>query len=206
MKRCIIIGAAPISINMRDYIKDNDFVIAVDGGYENARKLCVIPNLCVGDFDSMEAPKTGVEVIKLPKDKDDTDTLFAAREALTRGYEFISILGGTGGRFDHTFANIQVLQFIIKNGADAMLADEDNEITIIKEGEYSFPPRNDWYVSFFTLSDKTDGVTLENFKFPLENYTFTNFFPIGVSNEYRYTSAKVKIKKGSLLVVHSRKQ
>lgn len=206
MKRCVIIGAAPVSIIMRDYVKDDDFVIAVDGGYESCRKLCITPNLCVGDFDSIEAPKSGVEVIRLPQYKDDTDTLFAAREALSRGFEHIIILGGTKGRFDHTFANIQVLQFLFKSGVYAMLADEENEITILQEGEHTFSPRPDWYVSFFTLGEKTDGVTLENFKYPLDNYTIINTFPVGVSNEYRYTAAKVRIKRGSLLMIHSRKQ
>lgn len=206
MKRCVIIGASTMSVAMREYIYEDDFIIAVDGGYENARKICVTPNLCLGDFDSTDMPKTEIETIKLPSEKDDTDMMFAAREAVLRGYDYIIMLGGTKGRFDHTFANIQVIQFLFNNGVYAMMADEENEITMMTDKEKIFAPRPDWYVSFFTLSEKTEGVTLENFKYTLKNETISCLFPIGISNEYRYTPAKVKIKQGSLLVIHSRKE
>ncbi|MEG0763633.1 MAG: thiamine diphosphokinase, partial [Oscillospiraceae bacterium] len=134
MNRCVILAARPVSVQMREYFRDDDYIIAVDAGYENARKLCVTPDICIGDFDSMDEPTGNIETIRLPKEKNETDTYAAAQIAVKKGCKEVFILGGLGGRLDHSIANMQTLVYLEKNGIRATLANETNEITVLLSG------------------------------------------------------------------------
>lgn len=205
MGRCVIISAFEVSILMREYIKDDDFIIAVDAGYENARKLCVSPNLFIGDYDSAPQPNTTLEIIKLPKEKDDTDTMAAAKEAVVRGFDEVLILGGIGGRFDHTFANLHTLIYLEKNNVTATLADENNEITVLLSGEREITPNEEWCLSVFPLGDIAKNVTIEHVKYKIEKTDLTNDNPFTVSNEFRYAPAHISVRDGGLYIMKSRK-
>lgn len=93
MKRCVIVGGA--DINNYEYIKsclrNDDFIVFCDSGLKHLESLQVNPGLIVGDFDSHDNPHLGVETIVLPCEKDDTDTVFAVKEAIKRGFDdFVS--------------------------------------------------------------------------------------------------------------------
>ncbi len=83
----------------------------------------------------------------------------------------------------------------------AVLADEENEVMALVPGTYTFPRREGWYLSVFSAGE---AVTLEGVKYPLRDYTLTNSFPIGVSNEFAEEEAVVRFSRGSLLLVFSR--
>lgn len=68
-------------------LSDDDFVICADGGYIYAQRFGIKPQLIVGDFDSSTMPDTDVPTIALPTEKDDTDTIYAIKQGISRGYE-----------------------------------------------------------------------------------------------------------------------
>ena len=114
MNRCVIIGGADIADydRIRNNLAADDFLICCDSGLKHADRLRIRPSLIVGDFDSHDRPCTDIETIVLPREKDDTDTVYAAREALRRGFREFLLIGVTGARFDHTFGNISLLLYL----------------------------------------------------------------------------------------------
>ncbi|MBP8855188.1 MAG: thiamine diphosphokinase [Oscillospiraceae bacterium] len=206
MNRCIILAAMPVTVQMREYCSDGDYVIAVDAGYENARTLCLTPDLYVGDFDSAPPLKNAQNIIRLAQDKDETDTYYAAKLAVERGFTDVVILGGLGGRFDHSLANMAALLYLAQHGVRAKLADENNEISVLLPGHYDITPKEDFYFSIYPIEATAKGVTLKHVKFPLENVDLHNTFPIGTSNEFRYVPASIEVKTGGLFLVLSRKE
>ena len=111
MKRCVIAGGAPIEdyTVIRSLLSPDDFVIFCDSGLRHLEKLGVSPSLIVGDFDSYDGPRPDAETITLPCIKDDTDSFFAVKEAVKRGFEEFLLIGVTGGRLDHTLGNLSIL-------------------------------------------------------------------------------------------------
>lgn len=204
--KCVIFAGLPVSQALCRFWQDADLVIAADAGYENARRLGVEPDLLLGDYDSAPCPPPNAKTVVLPAEKDDTDTYFAARRAIELGATEAVILGGLGGRLDHTLANLQTLVFLAKNGVRAWLADEANEATALLPGAYRFPARPGWYLSVFSAGDAAHGVTLEGLKYPLHDATVTNFFPIGVSNEFGADMATVRFTGGVLHLMLSRRE
>lgn len=204
--KCVILAGMPVSQQMKKFCLDADFIIAADAGYENARAIGIEPDLFLGDYDSAPCPSQIEKTIVLPPEKDDTDTFFAVRQALARNADEIIILGGMGGRFDHTLANLQTLIYLAQKGIRALLADENNEITVLTPGEYHLDARANRYYSFFSVDSKTENLTLEGFKYPLSGATMTNRYPIGVSNEPESPESKllVRFEKGMLFFVLSR--
>lgn len=204
--KCVIFAGLRVSQTLCGFWKDADLVIAADAGYENARRLGVEPDLLLGDYDSAPCPPQNAKTVVLPAEKDDTDTYFAARRAIELGASEAVILGGLGGRLDHTLANLQTLVFLAKNGVRAWLADEANEVTALLPGAYHFPARQGWYLSVFSAGDAARGVTLEGLKYPLHEATVSNFFPIGVSNEFAAEFATVRFSEGVLYLMLSRRE
>ena len=104
LKRCVLVGNAGIGNyeKIKEYLKEDDFFVYCDGGLKHLEKLGFSPNLIVGDFDSYKNPEMDVETIVLPCVKDDTDTCFALKECVKRGFEDFLMIGCIGQRFDHT--------------------------------------------------------------------------------------------------------
>lgn len=177
-----------------------DLVIAADGGLDRLRSLGIIPDIIIGDFDSAKAMPEGGNVVVLPHEKDDTDTLAAVRYGLERGFLEFHIWGGTGGRADHTAANIQVLAFLSKSGSRGFLYGESVIITAVTNGSLTIAGEHGGYVSVFSHSDTSCGVTLSGFLYPLDGATLTNIFPVGVSNEFNGGEAKITVENGTLIV------
>ncbi len=202
--KCVVFAGMPVSPSMREYCAGADFVIAADAGYETARGIGIEPDLLIGDYDSAPFPKETEKTIRLPAEKDDTDTLCAVKKALERNADEILILGGLGGRFDHTLANLQTLIFLAQKGVKALLADEANEITVLTPGEYRFAACKGWYYSFFSIGSSVENLTLEGFKYPLSGGRLTNGYPLGVSNEPAQKELTVRFEKGMLFFVKSR--
>lgn len=197
---CYIIGAGNCT-RLPQNIKKEDMVIAVDGGYKYVKDTRV--DLVVGDFDSLGYVPEHPNVLKLQPEKDDTDMLVALKEGLKVGYKTFHIYGGCGGRLDHTLANIQSLAFLQKQGAKGILHDDDTLITMVKNGSLILPAKQAGYLSVFSYSEKSEGVTLKGVKYPLEQATLTNAFPLGISNEFIGQSAEIFVEKGCLLILYS---
>lgn len=199
---CYIVGAMSLTPALRPYPTAEDYVIAADRGYDSLMAYGVVPDLAVGDFDSLGYQPDHPNVIQLPVEKDDTDMVFALRKGLELGYRRFLLLGGVGGRLEHTLANLQLLDWLTGQGGQGFLAGEKTVATAIRgPASLTFPAAMSGYLSAFCNSGTAEGVTLENLKFPLEHSTLTSSFPLGVSNQFLGQSARVSVEKGSLLLI-----
>ncbi|MCI9156875.1 MAG: thiamine diphosphokinase [Lawsonibacter sp.] len=203
---CYVVGALSLSPSLRPCPAAGDYVIAADRGYDALMAYGVTPDLAVGDFDSLGYTPNHPNVISLPVEKDDTDMLFALRRGLELGYRRFVLLGGVGGRLEHTLANLQLLDWLTLRGAQGFLAGEKTAATCLRDGQaISFPPELSGFLSVFCNSGRAEGVTLEGLKYPLERYTLTGDFPLGVSNEFLGRPAQVSVERGSLLLLWEEK-
>lgn len=214
-KKCMLICAGVFDGEGICIAPDEDtLVIAVDGGYSLCNRLAIAPDILIGDFDSAciedikaqnGAEGNTIEVIRLPHEKDDTDTMAAVRIAIDRGAREIELYGASGGRPDHFFANLQTLLFIKHNGADGRIIDGSGEAFIIENEQVTLENREDTYVSLFSLGEKARGVTIRNLYYEVENALLSWDYPIGVSNEFIGKAATVSVSDGALLCILTKK-
>ncbi len=198
---CYVVGAMSLSLALRPAPAPGDYVIAADRGYDSLMAYGVVPDLVVGDFDSLGYAPSHPNVTQLPPEKDDTDMVFALRRGLDLGYRRFVLLGGVGGRLEHTLANLQLLDWLTTQGAVGFLAGEKTAATALRDGALTFPANMSGYLSVFCNSGTASGVTLSNLKFPLTDCTISGSFPIGVSNEFLGLPATVSVREGSLLLL-----
>ncbi len=203
MKRCVIFGGAEMTdeSRIRAALRADDFILCCDSGLRYAERLHLRPSLIVGDFDSHAKPETETEVIALPREKDDTDTVYAAREAVRRGFEEFLLIGVTGRRFDHTFGNVSLLLWLDKMGKKARILDDYSEMEIVSgspaEIGGEFP-----YFSLLNISGTARGITIRGAKYPLDNAEIRSDYQYGISNEVLPgQTASVTVREGCLLLV-----
>ena len=199
---CYIVGAMSLTPDLRPYPVQGDYVIAADRGFDSLVAYGVRPDLAVGDFDSLGHRPNHPNVIQLPAEKDDTDMVFALRKGLELGYRRFVLLGGVGGRLEHTLGNLQLLDWLACQGGQGFLAGEKTAATCIRDGmSVTFPPSMTGYLSVLCNSGRAEGVDLTGLKYPLNGYTLTGSFPLGVSNQFLGQEASVSVKQGSLLLI-----
>ncbi|MDR1778709.1 MAG: thiamine diphosphokinase [Clostridiales Family XIII bacterium] len=124
--RCVIITAQQADGRVPSgVLRDGDFIVCADGGQEFAREAGLIADAVVGDFDSSSPPDPapGTQILTLPADKDETDTMASVRYGMSRGFEDFLILGGLSGRIDHTYANLQTLSYLTDMQCRARIVD-----------------------------------------------------------------------------------
>ena len=201
MKRGFIFAAGTF-FGLRLCPREGDLIIAADAGYQTCRKAGLEPHLLLGDFDSMDQPETTADVVRLPVEKDDTDTMAAVKAALEQGCEEIVIYGGTGGkRLDHTLANLHTLFYIRRRGARGYLYDDDFLWTVIENESITIHREVEWgIVSVFPLCERAEGIDERGFQYPLENAALTAAYPMGVSNHIMEDTAQITVRKGALAV------
>lgn len=203
MKRCVVIGAVEIDFPAHKLIKDTDFVICADKGWQNALKQGIQPDMIVGDFDSSPKPENlDASVTVLPVIKDDTDTFYIARYIVENGYTDVLLLGLLGGkRIEHTIANLQTLVYFAENRINATAMDRYSQLLVIKDGAITLPDMSGKFFSLFSMGDRAEGVCITGAKYNLDDYTITNSYPIGVSNEFTGQPVHISVANGSLLLV-----
>ena len=185
-------------------IGSKDIVIAADGGLKAAESCTVTPHCIIGDFDSLGIVPTGENITVLPCEKDTTDMFEAVNAGMKMGCQVFHLYGGTGGRLDHTLANIQLLKYFAEKGLSLFLYGKNYAITALNSGTILIDGRKGDYISVFSLSDVSSGVTLKNLKYELENRTLTNSFPLGVSNEFTDKTAEISVGEGTLAVYYTK--
>ena len=231
-QRCIIICAGDLEISQIP-LKEDDLVIAVDGGYMYCRVLEIMPDVVIGDFDSLEEPYASevrqleaacvsetcepngmcaaeagglhvvrdVRVIRLEREKDDTDTMAAIRFGLQAGCGEFHLYAAMGGRLEHTIANLQSLLFLKRNGAKGYLWDAFSMTTVICNESISFRKSMEGVLSVFAMNGDAKGVTETGLKYELHGDVLENSFPRGISNEFIGEEATVSVEDGSLLIL-----
>ena len=209
MRRCVIIGGASIG----DYetvgamLRPDDYVIYCDCGLRHMDGLGAEPDLIVGDFDSYSNPEFDAETIVLPCEKDDTDTVFAVKEALRRGFEDFLLVGVVGERLDHTLGNVSILLMLDSEGKKGTIIDDYSEMEIVSDrcGKPCIIDDSYVYFSLINISGTARGVTIRGAKYPLEDAEITCEYQYGISNEVLPgCTAEVSVGEGRLLLVKVR--
>jgi len=201
--RCVIIGAAPIKNykKIRSFLRPDDFVIACDGGLNHVKKLKITPNLITGDFDSHKNPNLKIETIVLPREKDDTDSVFALKTAISRGFKDFLFVGMIGARLDHGLGNLYMLVKCFEEGLTALMLDDYSEMQIVGKTEAQIT--DDYaYFSLLNITGTARGITIRGAKYPLENAEIKQEYQFGISNEVLPgQTASVRVDEGCLLLV-----
>ena len=202
-KRCVIISGAPIDFDARGLIREDDYVMCADSGWQKARAMGIAPDMIVGDFDSSPNPSDRFDNVEaLPVVKDDTDTHHIARHVIEKGFTDVLLLGAVGGkRIEHTFSNISTMLFLAKHGVSATAKTARSTLIVINDGKILLKDADRRFLSVFPRGDRAEGVTITGAKYEIENAVLTNDFPIGVSNEFTGNDVTVEVEKGSLLIV-----
>jgi thiamine pyrophosphokinase len=207
--RCVIITARVEStIAAALGIRDDDFIICADGGYDRTAAEHITPAVVIGDFDSVRAPlhtAPGVRVLKFPAEKDDTDTMLAVKYGFDAGFSDFAVVGGMSGRFDHSLANLQTAAYCLDRGGRILLADESNRAMMTDDDVFILKPVDGFFFSLFSWSEQCTGVDIENAKYSVRNARLTQSFPIGVSNEFKDGPVAIRKETGRLLIILSRK-
>ncbi|MDO9491679.1 thiamine diphosphokinase [Acetobacterium sp.] len=188
-----------------EYLKDikADYLICADGGANYARELNLIPNIIIGDMDSITAETRAffkaVKYESYPSKKDETDTELAITHAIKMGADKVIILGGIGSRIDHSLGNIYLLKRFVDVGIDAEMVNENNHIRLIaKTTTFHFPIGT--IVSLLPICGAVEGLTITGFEYPINEGQMTIDKPYGISNVTNENRQHIAFKKGMLLM------
>lgn len=205
MKAFIYVGGHVNAANITEHPKSGELRIAADSGYDNALALGEKVDILLGDFDSVKTKlPEDVEIIKVPAEKDLSDTQLAVNVALERGADELVIIGGLSGRLDHTLANLALLQTLSKARVHAHITDGisrvrhlDSTSTLIARSQFR-------YLSILPISDKLKGVDVEGCKYPLKRATLTREdCSLSISNEIAGNCALISVRRGECYVIES---
>ena len=192
--------------------EETEFIIAVDKGLEFLYRHEIRPDYIVGDFDSVPhelvdyyREKMNVPVREFNPVKDASDTEIALRLCLGLNRKQIWILGGTGNRIDHLWANVQCLQIALDAGADARILDSHNQIRLLSHGitlkrEEAFGP----FFSVFPLEFPVDDFNITGAKYPLKNHVLKPYGSLCVSNEYAEDTVEITFSFGVVILMETR--
>ena len=193
---CYIVGAGDFYGEISP--REEDLVIAADGGYDTLTRLGVRCDALIGDMDS--STKEHPDAIRFPVEKDETDTYLAYLEGVKRGYTSFAVYGGVGGREDHTFANISLLLHAKLQGHSMVLVGNGCEYTVIKNESITLFGKVGASFSVFAFGGAAHGVSIAGAKYAASEITLTPDFPLGVSNSLTECKATVSVHDGALLI------
>lgn len=181
------------------------FIIAADSGADILFENKITPDILLGDFDSVREDALNYfrgkcEIIALNKEKDETDTESALLKAHELGAKEIVIIGGTGNRLDHTFANLYLLKKAEDMGMHAVLADERQQIFLVR-AQKEFHNMKGRGISLFSFCENITGITTHGFYYPLNGEKISMGDVRGISNVISEDDARVEIKSGLLLII-----
>jgi thiamine pyrophosphokinase len=182
-----------------------DCIIACDGGANFSQKNKIRIDMIIGDLDSIDQSvlknyiKQDVIIIRFSKDKDQSDTELAIDHLVSEKISEIDIVGATGGRLDHTMANIFLLEKALRCNVKCKIIDELHEIILI-DSDYTLLGMEGITVSILPFSDFVSGVTLDGFKYNINNKSMRKDHPYGISNIVNKKKATIKMDSGKLLV------
>lgn len=197
---CYIVGAGD-NTGTKFLKGKNDYVIAADGGLLCLQELKIEPDMIMGDFDSLGFIPEGDNVIRHEVMKNDTDMMLAVKKALDMGYHKIKIYGGTGGRIDHTFSNIQTMLYASRKGASIEMIDSSNTYHVITDGEIHLTGESQRGFSIFALGGTAHKVNIRDAMYLLHDFELTSDNPIGTSNSFIGKEVTISVEKGSLLII-----
>ncbi len=209
-KRAILFVNGQAAVDaVRWLLEDDDFLVAVDGGLRHVEGLGRVPNVLLGDLDSVDwvdverLVQTGVEIVRYPQEKDETDLELALRWVVQRGYERVRIVGGLGGRIDQTLGNLALLLDEEWCRLDVRLDDGLDEVWLI-EGVGEIEGRAGDVVSLLPWNGAAVEVWTDGLAYALSGETLYPQRTRGISNRLVGRWAQVRVSAGRLLCVHTR--
>ena len=196
-----------------EYLKTMDcgYWIGVDSGLGVMKRLGIIPNLAVGDFDSVDAETLAyfrsirfIEWEEHPSEKDETDIELAVMRAVEKQPGRITVLGGTGTRLDHTYSALKTMKRALDAGIFMEFVDPWQRMYLIRgDREIRRSELFGPYVSLLPFDGPASGVTLEGFRYGLEDADLEFWPTLTVSNEPAADVMRVSVREGILLCVEA---
>lgn len=183
-----------------------DKIIAVDGGANNTRKVDLLPDLVLGDLDSITEKnkdyysQNNVDLLKYPVEKDQTDSEIAVDYCLTHDITKIYLMAALGGRIDQQLGNLNLLEYINELNLEAKILSKKIEIALIKN-RHKFINKKGYRLSLIPQSKKVEGVTIRGCKYNLENQDIKRSKSRGISNLIKKDQAEVSLENGLLIYV-----
>jgi thiamine pyrophosphokinase len=200
--------------NIKAQIGAEDFLIAADGGFQHLISLGLIPDLVIGDLDSMpdsvvrQLQDDGVELLRFPPEKNETDLELALLEAAARDYHNLLIVAGLGGRLDQTLGNFALIRSPGLARCQVKMDDGVEEVWNLKGskklGELQIFGKKGEVVSLLAIGSRANGINTEGLKFPLAGDVLFSYQTRGISNEMLGPVARVTLSEGELIVIHTR--
>lgn len=201
MKICYIVGAGDFAYPFIP--KEDELVIAADGGYDSLKNHGIRCDAVVGDLDSAKEVPENVKILRYKKEKDETDMLLAVNYGASLGYTEFRIYGATGGRQDHTFANYSLLFHLKKQGLNAKIVSEGALVSPVFEESVKIYGKKGALFSVFAFGNVADGVSIFGARYTLENARLDPFFPLGISNEIVEKEVEISVKSGAVLLMQN---
>lgn len=205
---CVIICGGRIDDygHARNYCEGAELVISADSGARHCMAMGVVPDIVLGDFDSIDSDDysrleaAGAEILRFPVEKDMTDSELAVEIAIERGCRKIVLLGAVGTRLDHSLSNLFLLKKTHDAGAEGIIADEKNEVRLISGG-IKLRRKEGAFVTLLPFGGDARGVSTRGLYFPLHDAVLRIGSSLGVSNRFTENEAYVEVKEGLLLVI-----
>ncbi|WAM32369.1 thiamine diphosphokinase [Caldicellulosiruptor naganoensis] len=191
-----------------EYLNKADFVICCDGGANVAYKYGFLPNLIIGDFDSVDKNvleyfrSKNVEILEYPREKDKTDTQIAVEYLAGKDFDEVIMLSCTGKRIDHVLANITLLYYLLERNIKSFIADRNNIITMTKD-KIKIEGKKGSILSLLPYTKTVRGISTKGLYYPLKDGSMEFGNPYGISNVIIEDEAIVEVKEGVLLVILS---
>lgn len=198
MSVCYIVGAGDFDLPFSP--NTDDLVIAADGGLEHLKAHGIRCDIALGDFDSLGYLPDGYERIAYPVEKDYTDTALALFEGERRGFREFVILGGTGGREDHTFANYSLLSEAKERGLSAKLVSKNSTVFIVKNESARIKCDTGRHFSVFAFGREAKGVSISGLKYEGRDISIKPSCHLAASNLFDGRVCELSVKDGELLV------
>jgi thiamine pyrophosphokinase len=184
-----------------------DLVVAADGGARYALEAGVVPDLVVGDLDSLgedlarEVERRGASLERHPVRKDKMDGHLAVLAARERGATAADVLCALGGRLGALFAVTHILLGAERIGLHSSVVADRGRMFVVEDGSRKVEGASQDSISIFPLSGPAAGVTLEGMEYPLENAILEPGDTLGFHNELIGDQATISVEEGALLVV-----
>ena len=202
--KCIIVSGAPDDDYdfLKEKLNDEAYIIAADSGYLKCVKVGVIPNLIMGDFDSSPIPEIEAEIIRLPVEKDFTDTFYCVRKAIELGYKEIEILCAIGNRADHNYSNMLCLDYCRKINVKCCIINRRNKLQLVND-EIIIDDFEYKYFSLFAFIGSVNGLSIKDAYYELDDVNMMPYEQYAQSNCFKGKPVKISVKKGTILLIQS---
>lgn len=194
---------------LKSIVKESDFIVCADGGMDHLMKINRLPDLLLGDLDSISndaldyVNENNIKIQKYSSIKDSTDTELAIEYLIEKGIRDITLIGVTGTRQDHTIANILLLSRLHDKDIKGKIVDDNNIIYLIDdylELEY----QKETYISILPITEDGIEVSLTGFYYNLNDQIIEFGSTIGISNKIVDGHGVIKIHKGKAIVFISK--